>query len=184
MGSHETPKVGTSIIIPRVTKEDIKILLGKRKGSHAAGTWHTPGGHVDLGEPNVESAVRREFREEIGLGLIDLVRLPFDTIDRFPEREYVTLYFIGQVRRDAHPKLMEPEKCEVWEEFSIEKLPSPMFPGLMELFRTFPLRHYLRSNEARYRRALAEARIDPVNSYGLISLAMDGQDPPEDILRG
>ena len=56
------PKVGIGVIIIR---NDGKILIGKRKGSHAP-YWSIPGGHLDIGE-SFEQAATREIYEETGL---------------------------------------------------------------------------------------------------------------------
>ncbi len=37
------PQVGVGVLILR----DGKVLLGRRKGSHGAGCWSAPGGHLD-----------------------------------------------------------------------------------------------------------------------------------------
>ncbi|WP_134596929.1 NUDIX domain-containing protein, partial [Pseudomonas aeruginosa] len=39
------PQVGVGVLILR----DGKVLLGRRKGSHGAGCWSAPGGHLELG---------------------------------------------------------------------------------------------------------------------------------------
>lgn len=54
-------RVGVAVVVRRAGK----ILLGKRKGSHGAGTWALPGGHVELGEDPVITAFR-ELVEELG----------------------------------------------------------------------------------------------------------------------
>ena len=56
------PKVGVGVFVFK----DGKILLGKRKNAHGAGTWSFPGGHIELFEELYECAYR-ELREETGL---------------------------------------------------------------------------------------------------------------------
>ncbi|RSM08793.1 hypothetical protein CEP52_004485 [Fusarium oligoseptatum] len=57
------PRVGVSAII---YGPDGKMVTGKRKGSHGAGTWQLPGGHLDYGESLLVCA-EREVLEETGL---------------------------------------------------------------------------------------------------------------------
>lgn len=56
MSEDKRPKVGLSVIIRRKSK----VLLGKRKNSHGAGTWCFPGGHLEYKES------LRELKEETG----------------------------------------------------------------------------------------------------------------------
>ena len=41
------PRVGIGVMIQN---EEGEILLGLRKGSHGAGEWSFPGGHLEMGE--------------------------------------------------------------------------------------------------------------------------------------
>lgn len=43
-----SPRIGVGVLIFR----DGKLLLGKRRGSHGAGDWSAPGGHLEFGKPH------------------------------------------------------------------------------------------------------------------------------------
>jgi ADP-ribose pyrophosphatase YjhB (NUDIX family) len=81
------PCVGVGVIVLR----DGLVLLGQRIGSHGAGTWALPGGHLEFGE-TVEQCAAREVLEETGLDIEVVARGPY-TNDMFPEegKHYVTL---------------------------------------------------------------------------------------------
>ncbi|MGE0197349.1 MAG: NUDIX hydrolase [Simkaniaceae bacterium] len=122
------PKVGISSM---VLKEG-KILLGKRKGSHGAATWATPGGHLEHGE-SVETGAARELLEETGLIAKSFIRGPY-TNDLIAEHHYITLYvFITDF--EGEPSCLEPHKCEGWEWFDWDQLPSPLLPPLETLIQ-------------------------------------------------
>ncbi len=54
-------RVGVGIMIFK----DGKVLMGRRKGSHGAGEYAFPGGHLDFGE-SFEDCAKRETLEEAG----------------------------------------------------------------------------------------------------------------------
>ena len=122
------PKVGVGVIVLR----DGLVLLGKRRGSHGAGTWSAPGGALEYGEDLVDCAVR-ELREETGLTASSLELGPY-TNDVFPEvgKHYVTIFVVA---RGIHgsPANLEPDKCEGWAWFKWGEWPSPLFKPVQSL---------------------------------------------------
>lgn len=62
------PRVGIGVMVIR----DGKVLLGRRQGSHGAGHYAWPGGHLEYME-SFEECAKREVREETGIE-IDNVR--------------------------------------------------------------------------------------------------------------
>jgi len=109
MTKEKRPKVGTTVI---VLKDD-KVLLGKRKGSHAEGTWNFPGGHLEFGE-NVEECAKREVKEEAGIEIKNIKAGPYtnDIFDQ--EKHYITLFLISEYD-SGEVRVMEPDKCDEWD---------------------------------------------------------------------
>ena len=111
-------------------KDNGQVLLGKRMGSHGAGTWSFPSGHIDYME-ELEDCAKREVAEETGLGeenikLID--KYPIAATNDFFKREdkhYITL-FMRAKHISGKPKRIELDRCEGWEWFFWDKLPHPL----------------------------------------------------------
>jgi 8-oxo-dGTP diphosphatase len=115
------PRVGVGVIV----QKEGKILLGKRKGSHGAGHWSCPGGHLEFGE-TVEQCAARELLEETGLKATSLVVGPWTNDLMAPDKHYITLHvFVSEF--EGEPKLMEQQKCEGWHWFEWNQLPEPLF---------------------------------------------------------
>ena len=116
------PRIGIGVIGYNANNE---ILLGKRKNTHGEGDWAVPGGHLEFGETPTECAVR-ELKEETGLDLEDPQEIMFtnDFFDK-EDKHYVTIFVQGFV--EGEPKVLEVDKCEKWEWFTLESLPSPLF---------------------------------------------------------
>ena len=111
-----------------------QVLLGKRLSKHGTGTWAPPGGHLEFGETPDQCAARELF-EETG---IKIKPNKFQTIDItndiFPNKHYLTVH----CRVDnviATPKIMEPNKCETWQWFDLNNLPSPLFLPALNLLK-------------------------------------------------
>lgn len=98
-----------------------KLVLGIRKNKDLAlgdGTWHNPGGKVDVGE-SLKVACCRELLEEAGINAEPQdCRQIGTTNDVFGEgKHYVTLHFLIEwnEKTGGQPKRMEPDKCLGWK---------------------------------------------------------------------
>ncbi len=113
-----------------------RVLLGKRLGSHGAGTWSFPGGKLEYGESPYNCALR-EVKEETGMNVRIIDRLPCITTNDIFEKDglhFTTLYFRASSNREK-PRIIEPEKCEEWEWFSWNNLPKPLFLPIKNLIK-------------------------------------------------
>lgn len=126
MSNTQWPRVGVAVVIRDSAG---RVLLGLRK-QRPAGVWQTPGGALETGEPP-EDAVRREAREETGLELGAVYRHPVVpyTSTYVNGSQWITLFFVAEYIGGT-PRAMEPEKCDRWEWFPTDALPSPMFESL------------------------------------------------------
>jgi 8-oxo-dGTP diphosphatase len=117
------PKVRVGVAVYII--KNGKVLLGKRKGSHAQGAYATPGGHLEFGE-TWEECVLREIAEEVGIE-IGNIRLGFVTNDIFEgeNKHYITIDMIADYV-SGEVKNLEPEKCESWDWYTWDNLPSPL----------------------------------------------------------
>lgn len=120
----ENPNVRVGIAV--FIFKDGKFLMQQRKGSHGAGTWSVPGGHLEFGE-SFEDTARREVREETGLDIKN-VRFGAVTNDYFEDesKHYVTVWMLSDWA-DKEAFIAEPDKCiaQAWHTF--DHLPSPLF---------------------------------------------------------
>ena len=117
----QRPKVGVGVLI---FKEG-KVLLGKRKGSHAEGVYGGTGGHLDHLE-SIADCAKRETMEEAGIEIENISFLCVSNVTTYAPRHYID---IG-VRADwkaGEPETLEPEKMEEWNWYDVDNLPSPLF---------------------------------------------------------
>ena len=136
-----SPQVGVGVLILR----EGKLLLGRRKGSHGAGDWSAPGGHLEFGE-SPEDCAQREVLAETGLVIGKLHNAALVS-DIFPDvnMHYITLLLVAH-ESQGEPQLMEPEKCEGWQWFEPNALPQPLFA---------PLRTWIERDGVTYLKQLA-----------------------------
>uniref|UniRef100_A0A7R9VTY5 Nudix hydrolase domain-containing protein n=1 Tax=Chlamydomonas euryale TaxID=1486919 RepID=A0A7R9VTY5_9CHLO len=127
------PLVGVGVLLWR--RNSGTLLVGKRLGSHGAGTYALPGGHLEYGE-SFEECAAREVAEETGIALaLDSLTLAYTTSTVFPEvqRHYVTVFMQATVDEAAEARTMEPHKCEGWSWVPWGGIPQPVFPALASL---------------------------------------------------
>lgn len=128
----KTPRVGVGIII---AKGD-RVLLLRRKNVHGAGSWSTPGGHLDFGESPEECAIR-EAKEETNVDVTSVTFLAI-TNDVFEAegKHYVTIWMQGKYAAGEPVVNADHEMAETgW--FAWDALPQPLF---------LPFHHLLTGN--------------------------------------
>ena len=103
-----------------------QVLLGKRKGSHASGLFSSPGGHLEFAQ-SFEEAVRKEVEEETGLKVRNpKIFFVDNNLGYIKEgKHYITLSFKTS-DFEGEPQVLEPEKCEFWNWYSLDELPTPL----------------------------------------------------------
>ena len=158
MTHEKRPYVGVAVIVVR----DGRILLGKRKNAHGAGTWQFPGGHLEYGE-SIEACARRELYEETGLSM-DACRLGPYTNDIFREEQkhYITLFVIAD-QTTGEAMVKEPHKCECWDWFKWSEIPTPHFLPIVNLLKqNFTIDNY--SSLAESIKQRMQAMADPARA--------------------
>ncbi|KAM5343463.1 hypothetical protein ACJ41O_012000 [Fusarium nematophilum] len=112
MSAFPNPRVGVAAII---YGRDGKVVAGKRTGSHGAGTWQLPGGHLDYGE-SIPNCAEREALEETGLKIRagKVVAVTNDVFEK-EGKHYITIFVRCEMEdENAQPEILEPEKCQGW----------------------------------------------------------------------
>jgi 8-oxo-dGTP diphosphatase len=133
MTDNPRPMVGISHLIIDESGDDIRVLLGMRRGSLGPGEWGTPGGHMENGESPEEGALR-ELAEECG-PYFRTTRprvLCFTNLRNYLPKHYIDIGVISRYRNGT-PELMEPDKCGGWQWFPIDALPTPRYGGVDNL---------------------------------------------------
>lgn len=125
-------RVGVGVFVIRGGK----FIIGKRKGSHGAGTWALTGGHMEFGE-SIEDTARREVMEEAGVKIknIRYVGMTNDAEGyKNKGRHYVNLYVVADWA-SGEPRETEPDKFVNIHWCDFETLPTPRFVVWEKLFK-------------------------------------------------
>ena len=123
--SLSSPRVGVGCLVHRGDG----LLLVRRHQTHGAGTWSTPGGHLDPGEHPLACAAR-EVLEETGVR-VENARFIGVTNDVFESDalHYVTLWVAADFASGEATPMAVHELTEVrW--VSLADLPPNLFPPL------------------------------------------------------
>ena len=122
------PKVGVGVMI---TCRNCVLLL-QRKNVHGAGSWSTPGGHLDFGETPEQCAIR-EAKEDTGLD-ISGIRFRAITNDFFEaeQKHYITIWMEGDYT-SGEPVVNDASEMSEVGWFAWDALPQPLFLPLQHL---------------------------------------------------
>jgi 8-oxo-dGTP diphosphatase len=129
------PRVGIGVMIQNKKGE---VLLGLRQGSHGAGEWSFPGGHLEFGETIFETA-KREVKEETGLEVNKFKLISVADEMRYIKsdgKHYVNIGLKTEYK-NGEPKLMEPNRYKEWRWFSLDDLPNKLFEGTKLMINNF-----------------------------------------------
>ena len=115
------PKVGIGILIIK----NKQILLGKRKSSHGEGQYSFPGGHLEYMESFIDCA-QRELAEECGVKIKNIRFQFLSNVDTYTPKHYVHIGLVADWD-SGDPQVLEPDKCEHWNWYDLDNVPSPIF---------------------------------------------------------
>ena len=121
----KTVKVGIGVMVIK----DGQVLLGKRRGTHGAGEFAWPGGHMEYME-SFEETARREVMEEAGIEIENIRFLRLQNLKDYAPKHYVDIGLIADWK-SGEPQVMEPERCESWGWYDINQLPQPLFKTIL-----------------------------------------------------
>ena len=121
MDDTQKPKVGVGVMI---WKEG-KVLLSKRKGSHGAGEYSFPGGHLEYMESFSDCALR-EIAEECGIEVTNIRFQYVANVTTYAPKHYTHIGLMADWK-SGEPQILEPEKSELWGWYELDNLPQPLF---------------------------------------------------------
>lgn len=114
-------KVGIGVLVFKKGK----ILLGKRQGSHGAGEYACPGGHLEFGE-SFKQCAKRECLEEVGIEIKNVRLLRLSNLKKYKGKHYVDIGLAAEWK-SGKIKNIKNEKIKDWKWYNINALPKPLF---------------------------------------------------------
>ena len=124
--SRHTIAVTVDVVLFTFQREQLHILLIKRRNPPFQGMWAFPGGFVESGE-SLEDAASRELYEETGLKGIQLAQLhTFGSPDRDPRMRVISVAYLALARSAQLAPRAGDDAAEVkW--YAIRNLPPLAF---------------------------------------------------------
>jgi len=116
------PMVSVDAVVFAFLRNEVKLLLIKRRAEPFKGKWALPGGFVEI-EEELEGAVARELAEEAGIANVSLEQMhTFGNVGRDPRGRQITVVFMGIATKGLTRIKAGDDAGEVrW--FDIGKLP-------------------------------------------------------------
>ena len=124
-------KVGIGVIVIK----DGKVLLGRRKNSHADGEYASPGGKLEYME-SFEDCVKREVLEECGLSVTNIKLLFVSNIKTYAPKHFVNIELSADWV-SGEPQTFPDEKIGDWAWYDIDNLPTPIFPPTQQGIQSY-----------------------------------------------
>lgn len=128
-------RIGVAVLI----RKGKQILLIRRSHVHGAGSWSTPGGHLEFGE-TLQACAVREVKEETDLDIHNPIFLGI-TNDFFPEvnKHYITIWMSADYE-GGEAVLNAPDEIDAISWFAWNEFPQPLFLSLEHLLtgQSFP----------------------------------------------
>jgi 8-oxo-dGTP diphosphatase len=112
-----------------------KVLLQKRKGSHGAGEWAFPGGHLEYME-SFEECACREVMEEVGIEISNIRFQFLSNVKKYKPKHYVHIGLIADWA-NGEPKSLEPDKVTEVGWYDLNNLPQPIFEFCIQAFESY-----------------------------------------------
>ena len=126
MNKEKRPRVGVGVLVFK----DGQVLLGKRRNAHGAEEYAGVGGHLEYLE-SFEDCARREAMEEAGIEIENITFLQVMNMTAYAPAHYVDVGLRAELKSGT-PKVLEPNKCENWEWFDLDKLPENLFASVQK----------------------------------------------------